>query len=121
MGKAAKTRRSEQRKRQKRSRKDQQQAVYESYKKAGTNKKSKRNAQNAKAARGVSTSKHLVSNCGNVGCERCFPDLSAPRMNAACSRWAPARPGERKTPVPKQLQSKANPHAWHQSMNGYIR
>src|SRR5271154_4416549 len=88
MGKAAKTRRSEQRKAQKRARKAATQAVYESYKKSGSNKKSKRNTAANRA--GVSTSKHIVANCGNQGCERCYPDLAMPRMNAPHARLAPA-------------------------------
>lgn len=81
MGKAAKTRRAEQRSKEKRTRKARQQALYESYKAAGSNKKSKRNTLSARRNGGILTTKHSVVNCGNVGCCRCYPDLSAPRMN----------------------------------------
>lgn len=79
MGKAAKTRAAEQRKKMKRSRKEQQRALYESYKKAGTNKKSKRSLASAK--RTVKVNKHAIANCGNVGCSRCFPRLALQKMN----------------------------------------
>ena len=91
MGKAAKTRRSEQRKRQKRAEKERKRALYASYAQAGQNKKSKRNSLNAKRRFGISTTKHVVTNCGNVGCSRCFPDLAMPRMNASHSRIAPKK------------------------------
>lgn len=83
MGKAARTRRAEQRKKQKRARKEQERAKYKSYQEAGTNKKSKRNVLNAKRKHGVKLAKHSVGNCGNVGCSRvgCFPHLAAPKMS----------------------------------------
>lgn len=86
MGKAAKTRRAEHRKSEKRARKKRQQDLYESYKKAGSNKKKKGDTS---AVRGVSTVRHAALNCGNVGCKRCFPDLAMPRMNAPHARLAP--------------------------------
>jgi hypothetical protein len=81
MGKAAKTRKADYRKKEKHKRKEQQRALYESYKAAGTNKKSKRNITKKRV---VKSSKHSTGNCGNVGCERssCFPELARPRMNA---------------------------------------
>lgn len=77
MGKAAKTRRSEQRKKEKRSRKMQQQALYQSFTTAGTNKKTKRNA----TGQTIKVNKHQIANCGNQGCERCFPHLALQRMS----------------------------------------
>jgi hypothetical protein len=81
MGKAAKTRRSEQRKKEKRSRKLQQQALYEGYRARGTNQKDKRKS-NRGVAGGVKTTRHAVA-CGNHGCSRatCHPELAAPKMN----------------------------------------
>lgn len=79
MGKAAKTRRSEQRKSAKRAAKSQQQAKYDAFVKSGSNKKKKGGG----AGNGsISTTKHLVA-CGNHGCERqsCNPGLARPRMN----------------------------------------
>jgi hypothetical protein len=78
MGKAAKTRRSEQRKGQKRAAKAQKQALYQSYQKSGSNKKKKGNSA---GNGGVSTSKHVIAFCGNHGCGNCMPHLAAPKMN----------------------------------------
>lgn len=77
MGKAAKTRRSEARKGVKRARKAAEQARYESYKKAGSNRKKKRET----AAGGVAKAKHAMTFCGNQGCQRCHPSLALQRMN----------------------------------------
>lgn len=81
MGKKARTRRSEFRKKEKRARKERQRALYESYKTEGKNKKSKRTALGAKRNRQVNTKNHMLGTCGNVGCERCFPHLRRPRCN----------------------------------------
>jgi hypothetical protein len=81
MGKKARTRRAEFRKKEKRARKERQRALYESYKLEGKNKKSKRVSLGAARARQVRTVNHPNGACGNVGCERCFPHLRRPRCN----------------------------------------
>ena len=81
MGKAAKARKADFRKRQKQMRKAAERAKYASWAKAGTNSKRNKLKRQRKAA--VRTIRHAVANCGNVGCSRqsCFPDLAAPKMN----------------------------------------
>lgn len=71
MGKAAKARKADFRKKEKSKRKAQQAALYESYKKAGTNQKSKRGSVNAKRVRKLVVVKHAALNCGNNACNRC--------------------------------------------------
>jgi len=82
MGKKARTRRSEQRKKDKRSRKSTQRALYESYKASGQNKKSKRVSLGSARARVVGVRSHPNGACGNHGCEKCSQEYARPRMNA---------------------------------------
>lgn len=83
MGKAAKTRRSEQRKSQKRALRTQTQALYESMRKSGSNKKNK---SGTAGNSGASSAKHTMNFCGNQGCARCFSFLAAPKMNDSNDR-----------------------------------
>ena len=82
MGKKARTKRSDERKKRKRFAKDQQKAKYEGFKNAGTNRKSKRNVLNTRRRTTVRTKKHADGRCYNHGCSRCtnnaYPKL---RMN----------------------------------------
>lgn len=55
-------------------------ALYASYAASGNN--SKRSKIKAGKARKVRLSRHRLGRCGNVGCERCFPENARPRMNA---------------------------------------
>ncbi len=79
MSKAAKTRAADQRKKLKRSKKLAQQALYEGFKSRGANQKKK--GGSGGNIRSLRTTKHSIGFCGNFGCEKCFPDLAAPRMN----------------------------------------
>jgi hypothetical protein len=79
MGKAAKTRAAEFRKKAKRSEKERQRALYESYKKAGSNRKSKIKKKGGRKT--VKATRHAATKCGNVGCNACFPHLAHQRMN----------------------------------------
>jgi len=78
MGKKSKTRQSEQRAKVKRARKEAQRAVYQSYKNAGTNKKSKRGVIKSKRARKVGVVDHPNGRCYNHGCRKCQPMLNDP-------------------------------------------
>lgn len=72
MGKKAKKLRSDRKKMAKKGLKAANRAKYEAMRNAGTN--SKRQKKNAKKKNGMGEKgKHLVSNCGNVGCIRCNP------------------------------------------------
>lgn len=78
MGKASRARKADFRKKQKRQRKEAQNALYESYKKSGTNQKSKRNKLNTKRARNLKTASHSAGRCGNHGCSKCGNDVIKP-------------------------------------------
>ena len=70
MGLAGKGRRAEQRKKQKASKKAARKAQYEAYAKSGkSSKRSRRRSRLAPKMGGA----HAVSDCGNVGCHRCYP------------------------------------------------
>lgn len=71
MGKKAKNKNAERRKREKASRKEAQKRRYGEYAASGANSK---RAKNKVAGRDtVSPHKHAIANCGNTGCQRCFP------------------------------------------------
>lgn len=76
MSKKAKAAAKDKRKKLKAGRKATQRAQYETWKKEGTNKKSKRNRLASRRAGGIRTKRHPQSFCGNVGCMRCFPELN---------------------------------------------
>lgn len=81
MGSKARARRSDFRKKEKQKRKLQQQALYESYKRAGTNQKSKRNTLASKRARSVKTARHVALNCGNPSCRKCGVPFNTKSFN----------------------------------------
>jgi len=72
MSKKAKLNNREKRLQEKRNRKAANKAKYAELKRLGINGKSKR-FQRKK--RGTILEDHYYGHCGNVGCERCFPDL----------------------------------------------
>jgi hypothetical protein len=81
MGKAAKARKADFRKKQKQIRKAAERAKYHAWAMAGTNsKRGKSRAKKASKIR-IRTVRHVVLRCGNVGCSKCFPDLAPPKMN----------------------------------------
>ena len=53
---------------------------YQAMAKAGENTKSKRFVRKSKTTKRAKPVKHLVSNCGNTGCKRCFPRVDKPRV-----------------------------------------
>ena len=78
----------------KRARKATNQAKYEAFIKAGQNRKSKR-AGKSSGKKEVRAVKHAVSNCGNLGCSKCF-DFSNPWKvkPASCifsKRWSSSK------------------------------
>jgi ribosomal protein L20A (L18A) len=81
MSKKSKAKKADFRKKEKASRKTRQQAVYASYRDAGTNQKSKRSKLKSKRVSAINTKRHSTVFCGNHGCSRCVPDLSAPKFN----------------------------------------
>jgi hypothetical protein len=81
MSKSSKTAASNKRASLKRSQKAQQKALYEGFKARGANTK-KKGSRNA-AGTTTRTKRHLIGNCGNVGCSRasCYPQLAKQKMN----------------------------------------
>lgn len=72
-GKGARSRSKAKRKREKDARKAAKKALYESYKNAGRNSKSKRYRQNVKMHAGPKPRNHSEGPCGNHACQECFP------------------------------------------------
>lgn len=72
MSKKTKTKAAQKRKAEKAKRKAANVAKYQAWRDAGQNPK--RAQRNAKCA-GPSPNKHLhlIANCGNAGCKKCFP------------------------------------------------
>ena len=71
MGKKARTKRSEERKKLKRFKKSQKSALYQSYREAGKNQKSKRNKLSNRRSLQIRTKRHASGRCYNHGCTRC--------------------------------------------------
>lgn len=78
MSKSSKNAQALLRKKEKRASKDRQNAVYEAYKAAGTNTKSKRTKLANKRSMKVGTVSHPDGPCFNHGCARCQPELNSP-------------------------------------------
>ena len=72
MGKKGKKVRSDIKKMQKKAQKARNRAYYDGLRDSGNN--SKRQRLSKKKGRSVEKGKHLVHNCGNVGCLKCYPD-----------------------------------------------
>jgi hypothetical protein len=69
MGKSARKRKANIRKEKKRAAKQAKRALYLSY--AGTGKRKKK--QNKKSGYTAQRGNHVMLDCGNVGCARCYP------------------------------------------------
>jgi hypothetical protein len=77
MGKIGRRSRAEKKKLLKKQAKAARRALYASY--AGTGRRAKK-----RAVRGGPTAQrgnHAMSNCGNIGCEACFPQFRCRRQN----------------------------------------
>jgi hypothetical protein len=74
MSKTSRKKRSAERMKRKRAVKEARRSMYASL--AGTSKKRKRQVSKAQTASAEKGS-HRMSNCGNVGCVRCFPQFRA--------------------------------------------
>lgn len=73
MGKKGKKIRSDAKKLKKKAEKIRKKSFYESLRLSGDNQKS-RSARKAKKRRGQGDKgKHLITNCGNLGCQKCNP------------------------------------------------
>jgi hypothetical protein len=81
MSKKSKAKKADFRKKEKSARKTRQQAVYASYRDAGTNQKSKRSKLKSSRAKTVNTKRHSTVFCGNHGCKKCSPFLAMPKFN----------------------------------------
>lgn len=77
MGGLARKRRADKKKELKRQVKQQRRALYASL--AGTSKKKKR--QNPRKKITAQRGNHVMSDCGNVGCEKCYPQHQVLRAN----------------------------------------
>lgn len=83
MSKSSRKNSSARRADERRKRKLMQKALYEQYAREGNNGKSARSRNKARAERKVRLISHPLGPCGNVGCERCFPQFRRRRMNEA--------------------------------------
>jgi ribosome assembly protein YihI (activator of Der GTPase) len=72
MSKKSKTRARDKRKKDKATKKAAMRSLYESYMAQGKNKKKKKD----KNGLGI-TARHVVANCGNIGCKKCHPAIFA--------------------------------------------
>jgi len=79
MSKKSKKASKEKNKLAKQSKKRANRALYDSRRDAGTNSKSFRAKKRAKNGRSVGKGKHLVPNCGNIGCQKCHPSERKPQ------------------------------------------
>ena len=73
MGKKGKKLRSDLKKMKKVAQKRANRAMYDSWRDSGNNSKSFRAKKRSKKQGTGEKGKHLVSNCGNQGCQRCNP------------------------------------------------
>lgn len=74
MGRIAKSKSKERRKKLKKARKEANQAKYDAWKKAGTNTKSKRARSRIQKNKLVNLVKHSNGECGNPPCKKCYPN-----------------------------------------------
>ena len=74
MGRAGKTRRHDHKMKAKRAAKVAKRAAYAALR--GTSKKSKKIKARASNAFSNAKHRHLIDNCGNIGCARCFPQFA---------------------------------------------
>lgn len=72
MGKAGKSRRHDERMKARRAAKHARQAEYAAL--AGTSKKRKKGRNISRFSSGKH--RHLIPNCGNIGCARCYPQFA---------------------------------------------
>jgi hypothetical protein len=77
MGKASRKKSADRKKRAKQLAKAAKRALYASY--AGTGRKVKKNRKKAGAT--PQRGNHVMSDCGNPGCERCYPQFRVARQN----------------------------------------
>lgn len=77
MSKSSRKRRTEEKKKLKRAAKSARKAFYASL--AGTGKRKKK--QNQSKGQTAQRGNHAMLNCGNVGCEKCFPQRRLLRAN----------------------------------------
>lgn len=75
MSKSSKKRKADARRERKKSVKAQRRALYASY--AGTGRKKKK--VSAKTGRTSQRGNHVMADCGNVGCQQCYPRLKLAR------------------------------------------
>ena len=77
MSKKAKAESKERRLKEKRARKSMMQAQYETWRREGKNRKSKR-FQQSSGKKLVKNAKHNIGYCGNLACDKCHVDLNNP-------------------------------------------
>ena len=73
MGKKGDKRRGQEKRAKKRAIKASNRARYDAMRDAGENSKSKRFKKRKAGERSNEKGKHLIDNCGNVGCQKCHP------------------------------------------------
>jgi hypothetical protein len=77
-GAGARTRRKQKMQAKRKAQKVALKALYAQYAREGRTKQTKRHTLRRQRTRPVANFKHVVANCGNVGCKRCFPELNRP-------------------------------------------
>lgn len=73
MGKKGKKKRSDLKKMKKMAIKKANRARYDSMRDSGNNSKRNKRKKKKSGNKGSEKNKHLVSNCGNIGCQKCNP------------------------------------------------
>ena len=79
MGKKGKKKRSDAKKLKKKSEKRARKAYYEGLRDSGNNSKRDRRKKK-KGNNGGEKGKHLIADCGNIGCQRCHPMVRKPEV-----------------------------------------
>jgi hypothetical protein len=75
MGKKGKKLRSDAKKLKKKAEKARNKAYYEGLRLSGNNsKRDKNKKKKGKGKRSGDKGKHLIHNCGNIGCQKCYPE-----------------------------------------------
>ena len=79
MGRLGRAKRHDKKMRARRAAKNAKKALYASLK--GTSKKGKKVRARTRTGASPGKHRHLVENCGNIGCSKCFPEFVRNMLN----------------------------------------
>lgn len=82
MGRAAKKRRHDKRKEMKAKRKEAKRLLYKSYAEKGRESRQRKHGKRTEGS--GKKGQHVMADCGNVGCVRCYPKLND---YVLCNGW----------------------------------